>query len=988
MAGTPQPSFTENNCVASVVYSSTQIKWITVPCNRSFENVLLLCESKGRYMNETKENVSASISRYADPRELPRSALECQYGWINVDELCYNMVYLTTARILMCGMLKSICESVRGLPGLYDPELSPATKYLALYLKHWLDFDDKEILYLTQQHNLETVCTATSFVETEHPTIVLSSGERTSGLVETGKVFCEASLKVVEGQCLSNQHACGDGTCIVVHHYCDGIVDCLDGTDETSCDHVCEVSSHGGVGGRSEKNCFETCFPEICTCSDLYFHCEKSAKCVPASKLCDDHMDCPEKEDELFCGESIGGKRNSHSLPDSFSLNNRKDADMVGMTSCATGVTIKLSIDYLPSFNNTNNVNKWDVTICERGLTRCFKGTASHSNDSFPFHSVCLFELTTSTNALKHCSNGDHLHGCTKHQCPSDFKCRLSYCVPHHYVCNGRVDCPGGEDEEDCPKVCPGLLRCRHDGVCVHPNHVNDMTYDCSLSHDDEMLRRFDECPKIANCRCLGRSLVCLSSNLTAVPNGVSNFKTISLGSNKIQRLSSAMSFSSLIVFNLSDNSVTSIRALKLKLFPSLVSLLLAQNKISRVPPNAFIGLGSLRYLNLSSNSIGSISEGAFNGLISLSVLDLSQNVLSNVMSGAFADSLQSLQQFVFKKNVVTREVLAEVNSFPNLQYFFVDLASYCPYVFEHIQCNYSVRNYISCCRLINSLPLVVVVFIFVVTSMLLNSVCVVFVSSSTGNLVAKLLAISQHGSDSLIVLFFTAFAVANIYFHDTYMLNRPVMQQGIFCRSMASMLAVGDGLSLISTVLNSVQHFYVVAYPLKNLNACLKWHVATFSISAVTLILTSFLPGTINKDNIVKVPCFVFPVAASQTLGTIYFLSIYVSLNLVTRLGTILFTTLTLRKLKQPEKTHLRKSGGGSVKAKVIQKSYVYLSVNIFGLVTFWIVQAVLLYIPVDSGTMAGISLSLYVRCLLNPTLYTITTRNFITRFRIPRSN
>ena len=31
--------------------------------------------------------------------------------------------------------------------------------------------------------------------------------------------------------------------------------------------------------------------------------------------------------------------------------------------------------------------------------------------------------------------------------CNMRFKCELAYCIPWNYVCNGRWDCPNGEDE-------------------------------------------------------------------------------------------------------------------------------------------------------------------------------------------------------------------------------------------------------------------------------------------------------------------------------------------------------------------------------------------------------------------------------------------------------------------------------------------------------------------------------------------------------------
>ena len=47
------------------------------------------------------------------------------------------------------------------------------------------------------------------------------------------------------------------------------------------------------------------------------------------------------------------------------------------------------------------------------------------------------------------------------------YKCRESYCIPLHMVCDDVPDCPEGEDEQGCsnPTKVIGLLKCRGDQV-------------------------------------------------------------------------------------------------------------------------------------------------------------------------------------------------------------------------------------------------------------------------------------------------------------------------------------------------------------------------------------------------------------------------------------------------------------------------------------------------------------------------------------------
>ncbi len=79
----------------------------------------------------------------------------------------------------------------------------------------------------------------------------------------------------------------------------------------------------------------------------------------------------------------------------------------------------------------------------------------------------CVFEARGVVETLG-CQNGKHLLNCKQHTCPSHFKCLDAYCIPVHTVCDGKAECPYGEDETNCQMLtCPGFLFCRHDKVYV-----------------------------------------------------------------------------------------------------------------------------------------------------------------------------------------------------------------------------------------------------------------------------------------------------------------------------------------------------------------------------------------------------------------------------------------------------------------------------------------------------------------------------------------
>ncbi len=105
---------------------------------------------------------------------------------------------------------------------------------------------------------------------------------------------------------------------------------------------------------------------------------------------------------------------------------------------------------------------------------------------------------------------GDHLLKCEQHVCDGQHKkCPGFYCVPLRTVCDGKWNCPGGTDEENCVRIsCPGLYRCHLSAVCINIKSICDNIADCPV-HDDEAFceHKLPACP--AFCSCLLFSLSC-----------------------------------------------------------------------------------------------------------------------------------------------------------------------------------------------------------------------------------------------------------------------------------------------------------------------------------------------------------------------------------------------------------------------------------------------------------------------------------------------
>ena len=89
---------------------------------------------------------------------------------------------------------------------------------------------------------------------------------------------------------------------------------------------------------------------------------------------------------------------------------------------------------------------------------------------------------------------------------------------------------------------------------------------------------------------------------------------------------------------NLSDQSITALKAGDFDGLSALRSLSLAKNTLSSLPADIFSGLSALSSLDLGSNQLSSLPEGVFSKLAAMSRLNLSYNSLDSLSANTFSD--------------------------------------------------------------------------------------------------------------------------------------------------------------------------------------------------------------------------------------------------------------------------------------------------------------------------------------------------------------
>uniref|UniRef100_A0A3P8TS06 Low density lipoprotein receptor-related protein 2b n=1 Tax=Amphiprion percula TaxID=161767 RepID=A0A3P8TS06_AMPPE len=237
--------------------------------------------------------------------------------------------------------------------------------------------------------------------------------------------------------CGASSFECDEGRCRPNSYRCDGIVDCIDKTDEANC-------------------------TDTATCSPYAFTCNNK-RCIYSSWRCDGMDDCGDGSDEVNCPTR---------LP----------------TTCAA--------DFFTCDNNRCVSKKW---LCD-GDNDCGDGSDEHNCNSTittcpPGYFLCPDHRCIHNSYVcdgdQDCLDGSDEKGC-EFSCESyEFACASGdQCVGATYRCDGVFDCRDHSDEQGCPSRGPGLchddeFQCQTDGFCVPDDWECDGHPDCEDGSDE-----------------------------------------------------------------------------------------------------------------------------------------------------------------------------------------------------------------------------------------------------------------------------------------------------------------------------------------------------------------------------------------------------------------------------------------------------------------------------------------------------------------------
>ena len=378
---------------------------------------------------------------------------------------------------------------------------------------------------------------------------------------------------------------------------------------------------------RDVTFCANHCDPLTCSCSPLFFQCS-SGGCISLSNFMNGIPDCRDASDEIYPIQI--------EEQDTIGTLNDPDKNQTKHFACYSGYMLPFyNVDDLipdcpgdksedePAYMGLmENLNIVPSPCLDQGLIPCLQGHVK----CLRFDQLCVYDLD-SHGQIKYCRDAAHLQGCSTESCTNTYKCRSSYCIPYHRVCDGQVDCPQRDDESSCSAYkCPGMLRCYGSLQCVHPVQICDGEMHCPHG-DDEALCDIKPCPE--GCQCLAHAVWCHEVRHSYIPTiATKNTVSLTVNGRNVTKLdiSNITSVSKLRILDVARNHIIDICIYSCHapiFYANIVILDLSKNNIYSLAKNCFVLMSDLVTLYLHDNPLHYLQELSFNGLKYLKVLNL-----------------------------------------------------------------------------------------------------------------------------------------------------------------------------------------------------------------------------------------------------------------------------------------------------------------------------------------------------------------------------
>ncbi len=446
----------------------------------------------------------------------------------------------------------------------------------------------------------------------------------------------------------------------------------------------------------------------------------------------------------------------------------------------------------------------------------------------------------------------------------SFYKCPGFYCIPWQYVCNNRIDCPGGLEEKDCNKqscLLPGQFKCRESAICVSLESVCDDIIDCPFRDDEYFCNMFPEdCPVDCNCQLF--NIKCTNWNLKRnhnLKNGVRfPYTTVSITNASLTNISSFLQdFDQVLEFKLSANQIFDI-CLKWSQYKGhsvLTNLSVTLNNLTLISSKCFSNLPLLRYVNISYNLIAELKPFSFHNAVNLFILDLSYNEITHLIHSVFFGGA-TLKVLNLKGNFIDH---VSADFFVGLEVWRIHAESYklcCIKPNPNTTCDAVPDWPNSCGNLIYDRASKIMIWCVGILGMIMN--CAVFClmhQTKKDDTNYKSMVWNIAVGDLLCSLYLLSLSIADLVFHGRYIENDPRWRGSWICFISCILSIATNLLSVFFMHLLVVSRYCIVKFPLDSRylqKSIILWHRALgFTVIVALSVCLVGIYRHLSKDNL-----------------------------------------------------------------------------------------------------------------------------------------